>query len=97
MNLRSRLSTLIAVRVVVSTLLLGIQWVLANKDTYGVRVMNLSIGGFSSSKTCSAVEQNAINSALSRNAVVVVSAGNEHFDAAFASPANCAGVDDGGV
>ena len=57
-----------------------------------VRVMNLSIGGFSSNKTCSAVEQNAINSALSRNVVVVVSAGNENFDAAFASPANCAGV-----
>src|SRR5262249_48931207 len=56
------------------------------------RVVNLSLGGFSPNKTCSGTEQSAINDALSRNTVVVIAAGNENFDASFASPANCAGV-----
>jgi serine protease len=53
------------------------------------RVLNLSLGG---SGTCDATTQNAINSARSRGAVVVVAAGNSNINAANSSPANCAGV-----
>ena len=54
-----------------------------------VRVMNLSLGGTGS---CSAAEQNAVNSVLSHNAVVVVAAGNESANASTSSPGNCSGV-----
>lgn len=53
------------------------------------RVLNLSLGG---SGPCGATTQTAINGARSRNAVVVVAAGNESVDAANSSPANCSGV-----
>ncbi len=53
------------------------------------RVINLSLGGTSE---CSATLQNAINTARSRNAVVVVAAGNSNTNASQFSPANCAGV-----
>jgi serine protease len=53
------------------------------------RVLNLSLGG---SGACDTTTQNAINSARSRGAVVVVAAGNSNVNAANASPANCAGV-----
>ena len=53
------------------------------------RVLNLSLGG---NGACSATFQNAINAALARDAVVVISAGNENGDAAGASPGNCNGV-----
>jgi serine protease len=53
------------------------------------RVLNLSLGG---SGACDTTTQNAINSARSRGAVVVVAAGNSNVNAANSSPANCAGV-----
>ena len=53
------------------------------------RVINLSLGG---SGACDATSQNAINSARSRGAVVVVAAGNGNADASGFTPANCAGV-----
>jgi serine protease len=53
------------------------------------RVLNLSLGG---SGACDATTQNAINSARSRGAVVVVAAGNSNVNASNANPANCAGV-----
>ncbi|MFM2068718.1 MAG: hypothetical protein RLZZ584_3627 [Pseudomonadota bacterium] len=53
------------------------------------RVLNLSLGG---TGACDTTTQNAINSARSRNAVVVVAAGNANTDAAGHTPANCAGV-----
>jgi serine protease len=53
------------------------------------RVLNLSLGG---SGTCDTTTQNAINSARSRGAVVVVAAGNSNANAANSNPANCAGV-----
>lgn len=54
-----------------------------------VSVINLSLGG---GGACGSTMQNSINSALNRNAVVVVSAGNNNVDAANTMPANCAGV-----
>jgi serine protease len=53
------------------------------------RVLNLSLGGTGS---CDTTTQNAINSARSRGAVVVVAAGNSNVNASNANPANCAGV-----
>jgi serine protease len=53
------------------------------------RVLNLSLGG---GGTCDVTTQNAINSARSRGAVVVVAAGNSNINAANSNPANCAGV-----
>ncbi len=53
------------------------------------RVINLSLGGVGA---CDITTQNAINSARSRGAVVVVAAGNATADAARYSPASCAGV-----
>lgn len=54
-----------------------------------VSVINMSLGGISA---CGSTMQNSINAALNRNAVVVVSAGNNNADAANTMPANCAGV-----
>lgn len=53
------------------------------------RVINLSLGGASA---CGSTMQSAINAARSKNAVVVVAAGNSNTDASQFSPANCAGV-----
>lgn len=53
------------------------------------RVINLSLGG---GGACATTTQNAINSARSRGAVVVVAAGNSNINASNANPANCAGV-----
>jgi serine protease len=53
------------------------------------KVLNLSLGG---SGACDTTSQNAINSARSRGAVVIVAAGNENQNASNSSPANCTGV-----
>ena len=61
----------------------------ASANAYPARVINLSLGG---SGSCSTTMQNAINTARSRGAVVVVAAGNSATNAGTATPANCAGV-----
>ena len=53
------------------------------------RVINLSLGG---PGTCNYTYTNAITSARSKGAVVVVAAGNSGVDAANSVPANCPGV-----
>lgn len=53
------------------------------------RVINLSLGG---GGACDTTTQNAVNSARSRNTVVVVAAGNSNANAANYSPASCTGV-----
>lgn len=53
------------------------------------KVLNLSLGG---SGACDATSQAAINSARSRNATVVIAAGNSNVNVSNASPANCSGV-----
>lgn len=50
------------------------------------RVLNLSLGGGGS---CSTTEQRAIDSARSRNSVLVVAAGNANQPATLHSPGNC--------
>lgn len=53
------------------------------------RVVNLSIQG---SGPCGTAYQTAINSARSRNSVVIVAAGNNAIPATESSPGNCQGV-----
>ena len=53
------------------------------------RVINLSIGG---KGECTAFEQALYDEALSRGALVVVSAGNENDNADLYSPASCYGI-----
>lgn len=53
------------------------------------KVINLSLGGGGS---CGTTTQNAINSARSRGAAVIVAAGNTNTNAGNSSPANCSGV-----
>jgi serine protease len=53
------------------------------------KVINMSLGG---GGACDTTTQNAINSARSRGAVVVVAAGNSNQNASNFSPASCAGV-----
>jgi len=53
------------------------------------KVVNISLGG---DGACDTTTQNAINSARSRGASVIVAAGNENRDASLDSPANCSGV-----
>ncbi len=53
------------------------------------RVLNLSLGG---GGACDSTSQAAVNSARSRNTVVVVAAGNSNANASGFSPASCSGV-----
>jgi serine protease len=53
------------------------------------KVLNISLGGGGS---CGTTTQNAINSARSRGASVVVAAGNSNANASNFTPANCTGV-----
>lgn len=53
------------------------------------RVLNLSLGGTSA---CGPTYQAAIDSARSRNSVLIVAAGNDNIPASMATPSNCAGV-----
>ncbi|GAC1621682.1 MAG: hypothetical protein NVS9B10_04800 [Nevskia sp.] len=53
------------------------------------KVLSLSLGG---SGPCDSTTQAAINSARSRNATVVVAAGNSNADAANFNPASCTGI-----
>lgn len=53
------------------------------------KVLSISLGGFGS---CDNTTQNAINSARSRGASVIVAAGNENMNASQSTPANCSGV-----
>jgi len=59
--------------------LAGIEWVIANKDTYGIEIMNLSLGASGSSDGSSDIEL-ALNQAVDAGIVVVVAAGNEGPD-----------------
>jgi serine protease len=53
------------------------------------KVVSISLGG---SGACGTTSQNAINSARSRGASVIVAAGNSNANAANFTPANCTGV-----
>ncbi|WOX04066.1 S8 family peptidase [Microbulbifer pacificus] len=58
-------------------------------NPYPAKVLSLSLGG---SGSCGSTTQNAINTARSLGATVVVAAGNSNTNASSATPANCSGV-----
>ncbi len=64
----------------------------APANAYPAQVLNLSIAGERYNGTCDVPYQSAINDALTRNAVIVVAAGNESAYSYQYTPGNCAGV-----
>jgi serine protease len=56
------------------------------------KVINISLGAPTISDVCPTFLQSSINEARSLGALVVVAAGNDTDDAAYATPANCNGV-----
>ena len=64
-----------------STVIAGIDWVLANKDTYGIRAMNLSMSSWGCSNGSDALST-AVDTAVEQGLVTVVAAGNN-------GPASC--------
>ena len=91
-----------------SDIIAGVRWaagisisgVAAN--TFPVRVINLSLGGYNSGCNpnspdsnackCPAEWQSAINEVVTKGVVIVVAAGNENVAARAAVPNNCSGV-----
>lgn len=59
------------------------------QNTTPAKVINLSLGG---TGACDITSQNAINTARSKGASVIVAAGNSNTSATTSSPANCSGV-----
>lgn len=59
-----------------STITAGIDWVVANKDVYGVEVINLSLGAAGSSDGTDSTSL-AVNNAVDNGIVCLVAAGNE--------------------
>lgn len=65
----------------ISKILAGIQWTVAHKDLYGIRVLNLSLGSDSSQDYRLSPLNFAVERAWQSGIVVVVSAGNSGPDA----------------
>ncbi|AAL81794.1 alkaline serine protease [Pyrococcus furiosus DSM 3638] len=59
----------------ISTIIKGVEWAVDNKDKYGIKVINLSLGSSQSSDGTDALSQ-AVNAAWDAGLVVVVAAGN---------------------
>ncbi|WP_297462675.1 S8 family serine peptidase [Thermococcus sp.] len=63
----------------VSDIIAGVDWAVQNKDKYGIRVINLSLGGSQSSDGSDSLSQ-AVNRAWDAGIVVCVAAGNSGPD-----------------
>lgn len=59
----------------ISDIIAGVDWVVQNKDTYGIKVINLSLGSSQSSDGTDSLSQ-AVNAAWDAGLVVCVAAGN---------------------
>lgn len=75
-----------------SSIICGLDWVVANKAAYGIGVVNMSLGGSGSSDgDCGNTNGDALHQALCRvrdaGVVVAVAAGNESADTATKVPA----------
>lgn len=66
-----------------SWIIAGIDWVIANKDAYGIEVANMSFGGYGTSDALHAAIQNLYNAGVT----IAVSAGNDSMDASYFIPA----------
>ncbi|AFL95548.1 putative subtilisin-like serine protease [Thermococcus cleftensis] len=63
----------------ISDIIAGVDWAVQNKDKYGIRVINLSLGSSQSSDGTDSLSQ-AVNNAWDAGLVVVVAAGNSGPD-----------------
>lgn len=63
----------------------GVEWAILNKDRYGIRVLNLSLGGLTESDGTDAGSQ-AINAAFDAGIIAVVATGNDSSTEYIASP-----------
>ncbi|WP_456368506.1 S8 family serine peptidase [Thermococcus sp.] len=63
----------------VSDIIKGVEWAVQNKDKYGIKVINLSLGGSQSSDGTDSLSQ-AVNNAWDAGIVVCVAAGNSGPD-----------------
>lgn len=63
----------------------GVEWAVANKDKFGIRVLNLSLGGLDSSDGTDAGSQ-AINAAFDAGIVAAVATGNDGNTNHISSP-----------
>ncbi len=69
----------------------GIEWCIANKDKYNIRILNLSLGTDSNSNGKDAQSQ-AVNRAVEQGLIVVAAVGNEGKDGYISSPAAADGA-----
>jgi subtilisin family serine protease len=69
----------------------GIEWCVANKDKYNIRVLNLSLGTDSNSNGGDAQSQ-AVNEAVEQGLVVIAAVGNDGEDEYITSPAAADGA-----
>lgn len=69
----------------------GIEWCIANKEKYNIRILNLSLGTDSNSNGKDAQSQ-AVNRAVEQGLVVVVAVGNDGEDGYISSPAAADGA-----
>jgi len=71
------------------TLISGLQWVVDNKNTYGIKVVNISLGYQPSQSTVNNPLDNAVEAAWNAGVAVVVSAGNAGpFNGTILAPAD---------
>ncbi|ADL08511.1 S8 family serine peptidase [Thermosediminibacter oceani] len=60
----------------ISGIISGIEWMIQNKNTYGIRIGNMSLGAAGSSDGTDSLSQ-AVNNAVNNGIIMVVAAGNE--------------------
>jgi len=63
----------------------GVEWAILNKEKYGIRVLNLSLGGLTNSDGTDAGSR-AINAAFDAGIIAVVATGNDDATGYIASP-----------
>lgn len=64
----------------------GVEWAVLNKDKYGIRILNLSLGGLTASDGNDAGSR-AINAAFDAGLIAVVASGNDSATGYMPSPA----------
>ena len=64
----------------------GIQWVIANRERYNIRVLNISLGGDEDVPCSKSIIDQAAEEAVSRGIVVVVAAGNSGAEGRHSIP-----------
>lgn len=64
----------------------GIRWVIANRERYGIRVLNISLGGDEDVPCSKSIIDQAAEEAISQGIVVVAAAGNSGGDGRHSIP-----------